>query len=122
MSRTVDPRLDGVTAKGSAARFATPDASPNGVGSDEKRLAGRVFERAVNRSGLAPKAIADRLRRSESSVVSRLVAGLDIPEAIARWIADPELRAALVEALAELPGDAVEVSTVVTIGRGRRAG
>lgn len=121
MKSSLDARLSSLKAKGSAARFATSDLQGEGVrnsvASDGKRTAGRVFSRALNRAGLGTNEAADRLGYANASAVSRVASGLDVPEILARWIADPILRVGLIEALAEESGDHAEIRTVVTIGR-----
>lgn len=116
MADSLRTRLGEVKAKGSSARFAA-DAlkgeDTRNILSDEKRHAGRVFERAVNRAGLTSSQAAERICNGHTGGVSRVTSGLDIPPVIARWIADPDLRLGLIEALAELPGDGVHVKHVI---------
>lgn len=116
MAHSIDPRLGEVKGKGSSARFAADDLKGEGARrnlSDEKRAAGRVFERAVNRAGLTISAAADRINNGATGGVCRVTSGLDLPPILARWILDPVLRVGLIESLAELPGDDVRVKTVI---------
>lgn len=115
-------KLTGVKAKPSVAGFAADrlkgEGVRNAVVSDEKRAAGQVFARALNRAGLTPKEAADLLGYPESSAVSRLTSGVDVPQIVAHWLVSiSRLRSGLIEALAELPGDDWNVKTVIEKGR-----
>ncbi len=113
-------KLNGVLAKDSRARFASAERAgeqdANAIGT-EKRLLGSVTGRALQCAGLTPKEAAHRLGYSESSSVSDFVSGLTAPAFLSRFVADPVLRGAFIEALAELPDDGVTVEKVVHISR-----
>jgi hypothetical protein len=121
MADMLRDRLGEMKAKRSALGFAGDavkgERSSNGVASDEQRLAGHVFGRAVECARHTPKSAADACGHRESSAISRLSAGLTVPPIIARFFADVRLRTGLIEALAELPGDQVTTETVVKIAR-----
>ncbi len=112
-------RLNGLKAKPLGMTFASSEKPANEIG-EEKRLLGSVTGRALQCAGLTPKEAAHRLGYSESSSVSDFVSGLTAPAFLSRFVADPVLRGAFIEALAELPDDNVTVERVVRIGRRER--
>jgi hypothetical protein len=76
---------------------------------------GRAIDRAITLSGLTKQDAAYRMGYQDQSAVARWISGVETPQ-LARLFAVPELRAPLVQALAELSSD-VEVTTTITVRR-----
>ena len=125
MARHCDARLDGIQAKRSAARFATSDIRGESTRKDlatcdATRMVGRVIARIGELAGLTDEQVGHSLRYSGGSEVSRWKSGAAVPEFLARVIANPAIRSAFIEGLAELPDDSVTLERVVRIQRKER--
>lgn len=78
---------------------------------------GRAIERALVLANLTKQDAAWRMGYQDASALSRWISGVETPQ-FARLFGLPELRSALVIALAELAED-VEVTTTIQIRRTR---
>jgi len=76
---------------------------------------GRAIDRAIVLSGLTKQDAAYRMGYQDQSALARWISGVETPQ-FARLFAVQELRAPLVQALAELASD-VEVTTTITVRR-----
>lgn len=100
----------GLRIKGEATRR-------NPAISDAQRFAGHVFGSALHAVELTKEEAGHELNYADGTSVTRWTSGVDVPEFLARFIAHPMLRGALVEALAKIPGDHVHGEFVVRIAR-----
>jgi hypothetical protein len=120
MARSVGGRLDGLQAKGHAARFAPAtlrgEGVRKGVATDDGRALGKVCRRVREILGFSPDDMATALGYAGTSEVSRNEAGIINATYITRLLTRVRTRPAAVEALAEQPGDNVTLRKVVTIG------
>lgn len=120
MAATVDARLQ--VGKPKAIGMEAKDLSRKlkaAVCPDAEWLAGRVIDAAIHHARLTDQQAAAELGYADPTIISQWRNGTNLPPALVRLISSAVMRSGLVVAMAELPGDDVNVETVVRVGRKR---
>jgi hypothetical protein len=94
---------------------AKADLTKHELGENAKEMVGKAVGRCFALAGLSQKEAAALVGR-EAAQISRWISGAERPQLDVLFV-HPCLRQPLVQALAELAGDGVDVQTVVTMRR-----
>jgi hypothetical protein len=112
---SVQPQMLRVDGEGDPQRLGTRgETDPQAVG---KRAMGRVIETALARASLTKQEAAYAMGYSDAGVIGRWLQGTETPQFAKLWTLGDPFRRELVIALAELAGQAVEVTTQITVRR-----
>lgn len=122
MAPSIDKRISSVQpqmlrgdGEGNPQRLGTRgETDPQELG---KRAIGRAIETALARANVTKQEAAYAMHYRDAGVIGRWLQGTETPQFAKLWMLGDGFRRELVIALAELAGDAVEISTQITVRR-----